>query len=78
MGYAHLNKYEICQKSIRPLGIKHTTQYHKFYLISFKILLLQVHTLFPAPLPLLEAPLEFLLWNTPEFRRRFFIMFLRA
>ena len=72
MGYAHLNKYEICPKGIRPLGIKHTTQYHKFYLIFFKILLLQVHTLFPASLPLLEAPFELLLWNAPELRRCFF------
>ena len=65
---------KVCPKSIWPLGIKHTTQhneYHKFYLISFKILLLQVHTLFPAPLPLLETPLE-LLWNAPELCHHFF------
>ena len=38
----------------------------KFYLISFKILPLQVHTLIPVPLPLLETPLELLFWNASE------------
>ena len=38
---------------------------------------LEVHTLFPADLPLLKAPLELLLWNAPELRRRFSMMSLR-
>ena len=67
-----INKRSV--QKVSNLWAKNTqhNEYHKFYLISFKILPLQVHTLFPAPLPLLETPLKLLLWNVTELRHCFF------